>query len=77
MSRKRLLWRKKLLQLTQEKCEGATMCKHTFHQKRYAHRYQHLPDEEVLKLALESVFPAKIKQRKRKLLIKQFGGDNK
>ena len=75
MSQKRLLWRRKLRQLTQEKCEGGAMCKHTAHQKRYAHRFQRTPDREVARLALASIFPANIGKRKKTLLLKQFGGD--
>lgn len=74
MSRRRNLWRRKIGQVTQEKCEGAAMCKHSSHQKRYAHVVQTIPIPEVLRLALDTVFPAGMKAKRRTLVLKQFSG---
>lgn len=74
MSRKRVLWRRKLWQLTQEKCEGGAGCRHSTHQKRYAHRFHRIPDSEVTSQALASVLPNNIGNRKKKLLLRQFAG---
>lgn len=74
MSRKRRLWSRKVRQVTQEKCDGGGMCKHSTHQKRYAHVVQVIPDSEVVRLALPTVFPTNIRPRKRNLVLKQFAG---
>jgi len=77
MSRRRSLWAKKIGQVTQEKCEGAAMCKHSGHQKRYAHVVQTIPSPEVVRLALATVFPAGMKAKRRNLILKQFTGGAK